>query len=47
MSYKDFITEIDDFPIEGVNFKDLSPLLDQETFRSVVDMGGNFDDNFT
>ena len=47
MSYKDFITEIPDFPIEGVNFKDLSPLLaDQETFRSaVVDMGGNFDDN--
>ena len=47
MSYKDFITEIPDFPIEGVNFKDLSPLLaDQETFRSaIVDMGGNFDDN--
>ena len=47
MSYKDFITEIPDFPIEGVNLKDLSPLLaDQETFRSaVVDMGGNFDDN--
>ena len=47
MSYKDFITEIPDFPIEGVNFKDLSPLLaEQETFRSaVVDMGGNFDDN--
>tara|TARA_B100000073_G_C23556409_1_gene502265 strand:- start:211 stop:738 length:528 start_codon:yes stop_codon:yes gene_type:complete len=47
MSYKDFITEIPDFPIEGVNFKDLSPLLsEQETFRSaIVDMGGNFDDN--
>ena len=47
MSYKDFITEIPDFPIEGVNFKDLSPLLaDQQTFRSaIVDMGGNFDDN--
>jgi len=47
MSYKDFITEIPDFPIEGINFKDLSPLLaDQETFRSaIVDMGGNFDDN--
>ena len=45
--YKDFITEIPDFPIEGINFKDLSPLLaDQETFRSaIVDMGGNFDDN--
>ncbi len=47
MSYKDFITEIPNFPIEGVNFKDLSPLLaDQETFRSaLVDMGGHFDDN--
>ena len=47
MSYKDFITEIPDFPIEGINFKDLSPLLaNQETFRSaIVDMGGNFDDN--
>ena len=42
MSYKNFIKEVEDFPIEGVNFKDLSPLLaDQETFRSaLVDMGG-------
>ena len=41
MSYKNFITEIPDFPKEGINFKDLSPLLaDQETFRSaLVDMG--------
>ena len=41
MSYKNFIKEVEDFPIEGVNFKDLSPLLaDQETFRSaLVDMG--------
>ena len=41
MSYKDYITEIPNFPIDGVNFKDLSPLLaDQETFRSaLVDMG--------
>tara|TARA_B100001769_G_C21832763_1_gene452226 strand:+ start:39 stop:548 length:510 start_codon:yes stop_codon:yes gene_type:complete len=47
MSYKNYITEIPNFPIDGVNFKDLSPLLaDQETFRSaIVDMGGNFDDN--
>ena len=46
MSYKDFIKEVPDFPIEGVNFKDISPLLaDQETFRSaLVDMGGHFDD---
>ena len=41
MSYKNFIKEVENFPIEGVNFKDLSPLLaDQETFRSaLVDMG--------
>jgi len=47
MSYKDFVTEHPNFPIEGVDFKDLSPLLaNQETFRSaIVDMGGNFDDN--
>ena len=45
--YKDYITEVPDFPIKGVNFKDLSPLLaDEQTFRSaIVDMGGLFDDN--
>ena len=47
MSYKDYIKEVKDFPIEGVNFKDISPLLaDQETFRSaLVDMGGHFADD--
>ena len=40
--YKKFIKEVPNFPIKGVNFKDISPLLaDQETFRSaLVDMGG-------
>ena len=47
MSYKNFIKEVPNFPIDGVNFKDLSPLLaDEQTFRSaIVDMGGLFDDN--
>ena len=41
MSYKNYITEISDFPIDGVNFKDLSPLISNEgVFRSaLVDMG--------
>ena len=39
--YKRFIKEFPNFPIEGVNFKDISPLLaDQQMFlEAVVDMG--------
>ena len=39
--YKKFIKEYPNFPINGVNFKDISPLLaDQQMFlEAVVDMG--------
>jgi adenine phosphoribosyltransferase len=30
MLYKDYIIEVPDFPIQGVNFKDISPLLADE-----------------
>ena len=41
MSYEDYITEVPDFPVEGVNFKDISPLLaNEEAFDNCIeDMG--------
>ena len=41
MLYKDYITEVPDFPVEGVNFKDISPLLaNEEVFDNCIqDMG--------
>ena len=37
MSYKRYITEVPDFPIEGVSFKDISPLLaNEEMFGEVI-----------
>ena len=38
MKYKDYITEVPDFPIQGVNFKDISPLLaDEESFDKCIE----------
>ena len=39
--YKEYITEVPDFPKPGIGFKDISPLLaDEQTFRSaIVGMG--------
>ena len=39
--YKEYITDVPDFPKPGVGFKDISPLLaDEQTLRSaIVDMG--------
>jgi|TARA_X000001382_G_scaffold130876_2_gene127536 adenine phosphoribosyltransferase len=41
MSYKNYITEVIDFPQEGISFKDISPLLaDEVVFKNVIrDMG--------
>jgi len=36
-SYKDYITEVPDFPEEGISFKDISPLLaNRKVFREVI-----------
>ena len=41
MLYKDYITEVPDFPIQGVNFKDISPLLaNQKLFEECIDEMG-------
>ena len=42
MSFKNYITEIPNFPIEGVNFKDLSPLIgDSKMFSEAIKQMGD------
>ena len=42
MLYEDFIIEVPDFPVKGVNFKDISPLLaDVEVFEKCIEDMGN------
>ena len=41
MLYEDYINEVLDFPVEGVNFKDISPLLaDMDVFEKCIDKMG-------
>ena len=38
MDYKEFITDVPNWPIEGVTFRDITPLLDnKEVFTRVID----------
>jgi len=42
MNYKDYITEISDFPKPGVSFKDISPLLaNKQIFKNAIEEMGN------
>jgi adenine phosphoribosyltransferase len=38
MNYKEFITDVPNWPVEGVTFKDITPLLgDRDTFIQAID----------
>ncbi len=38
MNYKDYITNVPDFPIDGIQFKDITPLIgDGEAFQAAID----------
>ena len=42
IDYKKYINEVQDFPKEGISFKDISPLLaDKTVFKKVIDEMGN------
>ena len=42
IDYKRYITEVQDFPKDGISFKDISPLLsDRAVFKKVIDEMGN------
>ena len=41
MPFKDYITEVPDFPTKGVNFKDISPLLDSSHWKEVITRMGD------
>ena len=36
LNYKDYIENIPDFPIEGIQYKDIQPLLANTTFESPI-----------
>ena len=41
INYKDYITEVPDFPEEGISFKDISPLLaNEEAFDECIESMG-------
>tara|TARA_S200000501_G_scaffold210224_1_gene197492 strand:- start:1115 stop:1633 length:519 start_codon:yes stop_codon:yes gene_type:complete len=45
-AWKSYIKEVDDFPKEGISFKDISPLLgDEQAFRSSVVCMGDLTDS--
>ena len=47
MNYKDFITDVPNWPAEGVLFKDITPLLaDREAFNEAMDELSIIIDNF-
>ena len=40
MNYKEYITEVPDFPKPGISFKDISPLLENRHLwnRAIIDL---------